>query len=133
MSAIIGLIKNSCLSKSKFFFRIYPFSNMLGKTNILSISELLSEMAIFWLKREFFSEFSRKCFKTAGKHNLAVCGLFWGEKQFVLIFFPFHWFVQKQLFKQIQIFLLVWPLSNLLRKTNFWVFLCSFLRCLIFD
>ena len=32
---------------------------------------------------------------------------------------PFHRFVQKKLFKQIQIFLLVCPYSNLLRKTNF--------------
>ncbi len=42
-----------------------------------------------------------------------------GEKQFLLIFVPFYWLVQKQLFKQIQIFLLVLPFSNLLRKKIF--------------
>ncbi len=37
----------------------------------------------------------------------------------MLIFVPFYWFVQILLFKQIQIFLLVCPFSNLLRKTKF--------------
>ncbi len=49
--------------------------------------------------------FSKKFFKTTERHNLAVCGSFFGEKQFLLIFIPFYWFDQKQLFKQIQIFL----------------------------
>ena len=51
--------------------------------------------------------------------GLAVCGSFWGEKQFLLIFVPFYWFDQKQLFEQIQIFLRICPFSNLLRKTYF--------------
>ena len=59
--------------------------------------------SIVWLKWEVLSEFSPKCFKTTEKNSLAVCGTFWGEKQFLLIFVPFYWFVQKQLFKQIQI------------------------------
>ena len=31
----------------------------------------------------------------------------------------FYWFDKKQLFKQIQILLRIWPFSNLLRETNF--------------
>ena len=41
------------------------------------------------------------------------------EKQILLIFVPFYWFDQKQLFKQIQFFLWICPFSNMLRKTNF--------------
>ena len=37
------------------------------------------------------------------KTSLAVCGSGCGEKQFLLIFIPFFWLDQKQLFKQIQI------------------------------
>ena len=62
---------------------------------------------------------SRKFFKTTGKHSLAECDSFWGEKQFLLIFGPFYRFDQNQLFKQIQIFFRISPFSNLLRKTNF--------------
>ncbi len=36
-----------------------------------------------------------------------------------LIFVQFNWFDQKQLYKQIQIFLWICPFTNLLRKTNF--------------
>ena len=53
------------------------------------------------------------------RHSLAVCGLLCGEKQFLLIVIFFYWFVQKQLFKQIQIFLKICPFSNMVRKTNF--------------
>ncbi len=67
---------------------------MLRKTNILSISVLLCEISSLRI--------SPKCFNVAGNHSLAVCGSFWGEKQFLLIFLPFNWFDQKQLFKQIQ-------------------------------
>ena len=42
----------------------FTFSNLMRKTNILSVTALLSEVLLFWLKREFFSEFPRKCFKT---------------------------------------------------------------------
>ena len=61
---------------------------------------------------EFFSELARKCFKTTENHSL-------GEKLFLLIFVLFHWFVQKELFKQIQIFLWIFSFSNLLRKVIF--------------
>ena len=45
--------------------------------------------------------------------------LFLKKKQFLLIFIPFYWFDQKDLFKQIQIFLRIFPFSNMGRKTNF--------------
>ena len=72
----------------------------------------------FLLKRYIFSEFSRKFFKTTGKHTLAVCGSFRGENFFLLIFVPFYWFDQKQLLKQIQIFLSICSFSNK-KTTNF--------------
>ena len=37
----------------------------------------------------------------------------------MLIFIPFYWFDQKELFKQTQIFLRIFPFSNMVRKTNF--------------
>ncbi len=36
----------------------------------------------------------------------------------MVIFVPFYWFDQKQLFKQVQIFLTICSFSNLLRKTK---------------
>ena len=119
LSLFTDLYKNSCLQLSQIFHCICPFSNYLRKKNFLSISELLFERDIFLLKREVFSKFPRKRFKTTGKHSLAVCASFCGEKLFLLIFVPFYWFDQKQLFKQIQIFLWICPFSNLLRTTNF--------------
>ena len=44
---------------------------------------------------------------------------FGGEKQFLLIFVPLYWSDQKELFKQIQIFLWICAFSKMLRKTNF--------------
>ena len=35
-----------------------------------------------------------------------------GRKQFMLIFVPFYWFDQKKLFKQIQIFLRIFPFQT---------------------
>ena len=82
----------------QIFLRFCPFSNLLRKTNSLSISVLLSEIVTFWLKREFFSELARKCFQTTEKHSLAVCGSFCGEKHFLFIFSQFYCFEQKGLF-----------------------------------
>ena len=92
---------------------------MVRKTNFLSISVLVSEIVKFWLKREILNEFPPKCFNTTEKHSLAVCDPIWGEKQFLLIFVPFYWFDQNNLFKQIQIFLRICIFSNMVRKTNF--------------
>ena len=59
-------------------------------------------------------------------HSLDVIGSLWREKQFLLIFVPFYWFDQKKLFKQIQIYLRIYPFKH--EKQTFGVFLCSFLR-----
>ena len=45
--------------------------------------------------------------------------MLFGVKQFLLIFILFYWFDQKQLLKQIQIFLRIFPFSNMVRKTYF--------------
>ena len=82
-------VHKCCLQLIQICLWICPFSNLLRKTNFPSISELLSERVIFWLKREVFIEFPRKCFKTTGNHSLAVCGSFCREKQLLLIFVPF--------------------------------------------
>ena len=57
---------------------------IVEKNKILSISELLSEIVIFCLKRDVFSEFPQKCFKTTEKHSLAVCGSFFHRIFFCL-------------------------------------------------
>ena len=119
MSHFKALNKNSCLHQIQIFVWLFSFSNLLKKGYFLSISELLSMIVNLWIKREVFSKFPLKCFKTTGKHTLAVCGSFCREKQSLLIFVPFYWFDQKQLFKQIQISNRIFPFSNLLRKNNF--------------
>ena len=53
------------------------------------------------------------------KDSLAVYVKISEEKQFLLIFVPFYWFDQKNLFKQIQIFLRICPFSNMVRKKKF--------------
>ena len=57
--------------------------------------------------------------QTTEIHSLGVCGSLCGEKHLLLIFISFYWFDQKQLFKQIQIFLRISQFSNMVRKTNF--------------
>ena len=42
--------------------------------------------------------FPKNALKQQKKHGLAVCGSFWGEKQFLLIFVQFYCFEQKGLF-----------------------------------
>ena len=111
--------KKKLFKQIQIFLKICPFSNMVRKTNLLSISVVFSEIVYFLTKKEVLCEFPPKCFKTTEKHSLAVCDSIWGEKQFLLIFVPFYWFDQKHLLKQIQIFLRICPLSNMVRKTIF--------------
>ena len=112
--------KKKLLKQIQIFLRIFPFSNMVRKTNFLSISVLISlRQSLLCLKRKVLYEFLQKCFKTTERHSLAVCGLHCGEKQFLLIFICFYRFNQKQLLKQIEIFLRIFPFTNMVRKTNF--------------
>ena len=46
----------------------------------------------------------------------SICLTLW-RKIFLVIFILYYWFVQKKLFKQIQIFLRIFPFSNMVRKT----------------
>ena len=88
-------------NKLKFTSGFAPFKLVEKK----KLSEYF--WASFWngffgLKREFFREVPRKCFKTTRKHSLAIFAQFEEKNSFVNIF-PFYWFDQKQLIKQIQI------------------------------
>ena len=85
----------------QIFLRICPFSNMVRKINFLCISVLVSEIVTFMSKRKVLYEFPQKCFKTTERHSLPVFGSICWEKQFLLIFIPYYWFDQNQLFKQI--------------------------------
>ena len=105
------MIIKSCLNKSKFSSGLHPFKH--GKK--YKLSEYISacfEIVPFMSKRKVLYEFPQKYFKTTEGHSLAVCGSLCGEKQFLLIFIPFYWFDQKQLFKQIQIFLRIFPFQK---------------------
>ena len=73
----------------QIFLRISPFSNMVRKTNFLSISMLVSEIVSFLTKKIRSCELPQKCFKTTERHMLAVCGSLCWENQFLLIFVPF--------------------------------------------
>ena len=55
------------------------------------------------------------------------------KNKFLLIFPPFYWFDQKQLLKQIQIFLRICPFAYFVKEQTFWVILCSFLRYSLLD
>ena len=105
---------------------------MVRKTNFLSFSVLVSEIVTFMSKKKSSLWISKKMHLNHIKSSLSVCGSLFGEKKFLLIFIPFYWFDQKKLFKQIQIFLRICPISNMVRKTNFWVFQCSFFEIVTF-
>ncbi len=119
--------QNQLFKQIQIYLRIYPFSNLLRKTNFLSISVLLSDIVTFLTKTRRYLWISPKKLQNNRKYSLAVCGSICGEKQFLLIFVPFYWFDQKPWFKQIQIIIRICPFSNMLIKTNVWVFQYSFL------
>ena len=88
---ITGLIKISCLNKSKFSSGYVPLKHG-KKTNFLSISVLFSEIVIFMYKKKNSLWIYPKYFKTTERPSLAVCGSLCGEKQFK---YPFNCFDQK--------------------------------------
>ena len=53
-------------------------------------------IATFYTKKENFSMNFPENAKTTERHSLAVWGSVFGEKQFLLIFFPFYWFEKKK-------------------------------------
>ena len=129
MSHFNAMNKKSCLPQIQIFIWLFSISNRFRKVIFMSISEFRSEIIIFWIKREFFSKFPPKCYKTTEKHSLAVCGSFCGEKQFLLIYLPFYCFLQKGLFTTNPNFPLDLSLFWLVEKNKlskyFWA---SFLR-----
>ena len=109
LSAFTDFIKYSCLNKSKFSSGFSLFKH--GKKKILS--EYFSPRfwdVTFMSKKNSFLWISPKMLQ----NNRKACG----EKQFLLIFIRFDWFDQKHLLKQIQIFLRIYPFSNMVRKRN---------------
>ena len=117
LSPFTGLIKNSCLNKSNFPQDLPLFK--YGKKNKLSnfFGARLWD-SYFYVKKKFFYEFPQKCFQTTEKHSLKVCVSFCGEKLFFKHLTPLPGLMEKKLFKQIQIFLMICPFSNMVRKSN---------------
>ena len=76
----------------QIFLKIWPFSNMLRKTNFLSISVHVSH---FWTKKRSSLWISPKCIKTTLIHNLAVCGSLSGEERFCYYLSDFTGFIKK--------------------------------------
>ena len=75
--------------------------------------------SLLCLKRKVLYEFSQKCLKTTERHSLAVCGSLCGEKQFLLIFFPFYWLDKKKVVYTNPNFPQYLSLSSMVSKTNF--------------
>ena len=103
----------------QIFLRICPFSNMLRKTNFVSISVLLSEIVTFWSKKRSSLWISSKMLQNNRKTWFSCMWLTLERKAFFFNISTLSPVWSKTLFKQIQIILKIWPFSNVLRKTNF--------------
>ncbi len=122
----------------RFFLSIYRKILQNSQKNVIlalcgSFQLLHSEMVIFWLKREVFSQFPRKYFIKQEKISLAVCGSIWWGKTFFVIFVPFHWFNQKSCFIQTKFSSGFSPFQTCWEKIiseNFWA---SFWEFHVFD
>ncbi len=108
----------------QIFFRIYDFSNLLRKPNIMSISVLLSEIVTFGIKRYVYNELAQKCFKRTGKYNFAVCNSFCGERLFLLIIVPFYCFEQKVVHTKFKFFS-GFSYFKLIKKNKFPEYFCA--------
>ena len=102
-------------TQTQIFLRICPLSNMVRKTNFLSISVLVSEIVNFLTKKRSSPWISPKILQNNRKVWLSCMWLNLLRKTVFVNIFPYYWFDQKQLFKQIQIC----HFSNMVRKTNF--------------
>ena len=96
-----------------------PLSKKVRKTYSLSVSVLFSEIDNFMSKKKSSLRISPKMLKKTERHNLAVCGSLSGENFFMLIFIPFYWFDKKKVFKEIQIFLSIYPFQRRIEKNTF--------------
>ena len=107
------------LKQIQIFFRIFPFSITVRKTYIPSISLLISDIVTFKSNKKGSLWISPKMLQN--NRNAYFCSMWltlW-RKTFLLTFFRFYWFDQKQLLIQSQIFLSNSPFSNMVRKKNF--------------
>ena len=117
--------KNSL--KNPNFPQDLPLSNMIRKTNFLSISVILSEIANFMSKKKCSLTISPKMLQKTERHGLEVCGSLCGEKQFLLIFYPYTGLIKNSCLNKSRYSSGFASFKHCKKKT-FWVFQCSFLR-----
>ena len=86
---------------------------IVEKKNVLSISEILSEIVIFWTKKRIFHWISLKMLQNNKKTSFSS-----EKRSFCLYLSSFTALNKKGFLKQILIFLWICSVSNLLRKTN---------------
>ena len=110
---ILLLEQKGCLKQILIFLRICSFSILLRKKNVLSISEILSEIVIFWTKKRIFHWISLKMLQNNKKTSFSS-----EKRSFCLYLSSFTALNKKGFLKQILIFLWICSVSNLLRKTN---------------
>ena len=99
---------------------------MLRKTNFLSISVHLSEIATFLTKKRSSLWIFPKMLQNNRKAKINCMWLSLRRKTVLLECVPFYWFDQKDLFKQILILLRIYPFQTCYEKHTFWVFQSSF-------
>ena len=107
------------LKQIQNFLRIFRFSNMVTKTNFLSISVLVSEIATFMSKKKSSLWISPKMHQNKIKAQFSSIWHNLWRNFFFLIFIFYYIFFQKKLVKQIQIFHRIFPFSNMVKKQTF--------------
>ena len=101
---------------------------MVTKTKFLGISVLVSEIATFLTKKRSSLWISQKMLQNNTKALFISMWLtIWRKTVFVNIY-PLLLVWSKKIFKQIQIFLRICPISKMVRKTNFQSISMIFLR-----
>ena len=116
---LLLILSKKMLKQIHIFLRICPFSNMVRKTNFLSISVLVSEVVTFMSKKNSSLSISPKLLQNNREAYFSNMWLtLWRKKGFVNIY-PLLLIWSKKIFKQIQIFLRIFSFSNMVRKTYF--------------
>ena len=116
---LLLIFKKKMLKQIQIFLKICPFSNMVRKTNFLSISVVVSEVVTFMSKKNSSLSISPKLLQNNREAYFSNMWLtLWRKKGFVNIY-PLLLIWSKKKFKQIQIFLWIFSFSNMVRKTYF--------------
>ena len=111
LSPFTGLIKNSCLNKSKFSSGLH-ISNMVGKTNFLNILVPVSAIITFTSKKKSSLSISQKMLQNNRKAQFSSMWLtLWRKTFFFKYLSPFTGLIKK-VFKPIQIFLRISPFQT---------------------